>query len=86
MQIGRCGPCKHVGGRGHITVTQKEENSLPELEARQKLIPLVPNATSYGMGWKGLQAVRYRTMSDTVEYSLPSQSGRRKSFTCGVRE
>jgi AraC family transcriptional regulator len=33
------------------------ENSLKELEARQKIVPL---ATSYGMGWKGLQAVRYR--------------------------
>ena len=51
--------------------TQKEENSLQELEARQKLIPFVASATSYGMGWKGLQAVRYRTMSDSVEYSLP---------------
>jgi hypothetical protein len=35
-------------------VTQKEENSLQELEARQKLIPFVPSATSYRMGWKTL--------------------------------
>ncbi|HEX3444352.1 MAG TPA: AraC family transcriptional regulator [Chthoniobacterales bacterium] len=52
-------------------MTQKEENSLQELEARQKLIPWVPSATSYRMGWKALQAVRYRTMSEGVEYRLP---------------
>ncbi len=30
-----------------------------ELEALQKIFPFAPLATSYGMGWKGLQAVRY---------------------------
>ena len=38
----------------------REENSLKELEALQKIVPFAPLATSYGMGWKGLQAVRYR--------------------------
>jgi len=52
-------------------VTHKEKNSLQELEERQKLIPFVPKATSYRMGWKALQAVRYRTRSDGVEYRLP---------------
>ena len=47
------------------------ENSLKELEVRQKLIPFDPSATSYRMGWKALQAVRYRTMSEGVEYRLP---------------
>jgi len=47
------------------------ENSLKELEVRQKLIPFDPSATSYRMGWKALQAVRYRTMSEDVEYRLP---------------
>jgi AraC family transcriptional regulator len=51
--------------------TTKMENRVKELEARQKLIPFVPSATSYRMGWKTLQAVRYRTTSDSVEYSLP---------------
>ena len=52
-------------------VTRIEEHSLKELEARQKLIPFDPSATSYRMGWKALQAVRYRTMSEDVEYRLP---------------
>jgi AraC family transcriptional regulator len=39
---------------------QQEQNSLKELEALQKDVPFSPVATSYGMGWKGLQAVRYR--------------------------
>ena len=30
-----------------------------EVEALQKVFPFAPLATSYGMGWKGLQAVRY---------------------------
>src|ERR1700751_3332147 len=59
----------------------QEENRLKELEARQKLIPFVPSATSYGMSWKALQAVRYRNMSDSVEYSLPPVSLHRFVWT-----
>jgi hypothetical protein len=33
-------------------------NSLKGLEAMQKISPFAPLSTSYGMGWKGLQAVR----------------------------
>ena len=36
----------------------QEEESLKELEALKKISPFAPFATSYGMGWKGLQAVR----------------------------
>ena len=39
-------------------VIPQEGNSLKELEALQKIVPFAPLATSYGMGWKGLQAVR----------------------------
>jgi AraC family transcriptional regulator len=39
---------------------QQEDNSLKEIEALQKIVPF---ATSYGMGWKGLQAVRCRDSS-----------------------
>jgi AraC family transcriptional regulator len=41
-------------------VNRQEENSLKELEALQKVFPIPPSATSYGMAWKGLQALRYR--------------------------
>jgi AraC family transcriptional regulator len=44
---------------GLIMMIRQEENSVKELEALQKDVPFVPSATSYGMGWKGLQAVRY---------------------------
>ena len=40
-------------------VIRQEGNSLKELEAIQKVFPFVPSATSYGMGWKELQALRY---------------------------
>jgi len=62
-------------------VTQKEEDSSQELEARQKLIPFVPSATSYQMGWKALQAVRYHNLPDTVEFSLPPASLHRLVLT-----
>jgi AraC family transcriptional regulator len=42
---------------------QQEENSLKELEALQKIVPFARLATSYGMGWKGLQAARCRDSS-----------------------
>jgi AraC family transcriptional regulator len=37
---------------------RQEENGLKELEELQKMVPFALCATSYGMGWKGLQAVR----------------------------
>src|SRR5258708_35426416 len=49
-----------------IMVIPQEGNSLKELEALQKIVPFAPLATSYGMGWKGLQAVRYRDSSGRV--------------------
>ena len=54
--------------------TQQEENSLKELEERQKFIPFAPCATSYGMGWKGIQALRYYTSPASGEYCVPSVS------------
>jgi len=60
---------------------RQEENRLKELEARQKLIPFVPSATSYGMSWKALQAVRYCNLPDSVEYSSPPVSLHRLVLT-----
>jgi AraC family transcriptional regulator len=53
---------------------QQEENSLKELEALQKFIPFAPCETSYRMGWKGMQAVRYRRIPASGELSLPPVS------------
>jgi hypothetical protein len=50
---------------GHIAVMQQEENSLKELEALQNFLPFTPSETSYRMGWKGMQAVRYRRIPDS---------------------
>jgi AraC family transcriptional regulator len=52
---------------------RQEENSLKQLEALQNFVPLVPCATSYRMGWKGLQAVRY-LKCPTSEFSVPPVS------------
>jgi hypothetical protein len=72
---------------------RQEENSLKDLDARQKIVPFAPVSTSYGMGWKGLQAVRYRN-SPLSEFSaaytpgrmyFSCTSGRRKRWTCAMR-
>jgi AraC family transcriptional regulator len=52
---------------------QQDENGLKALEAMQRIIPFAPSATSYGMGWKGLQAVRYCDSSDR-EFSVEGTS------------
>jgi hypothetical protein len=57
-----------------MTVIDQDENTLKELEARQKLIPYVPSATSYRMGWKTLHAVRYCNSPASGEFSLPPVS------------
>jgi AraC family transcriptional regulator len=53
---------------------QQEDNGLKELEALQKFIPFAPSEASYRMGWKGMQAVRYRRIPASVELSLPPVS------------
>src|SRR6201993_2599879 len=48
---------------------EREENSLKEFEAVQKLYPFAPSATSSGMGWEALQALRWRKVSASGEIS-----------------
>jgi AraC family transcriptional regulator len=55
-------------------IIRQEENSLKDLEARQKIVPFAPVATSYGMGWKGLQSVRFRN-SPISEFSAAYKPG-----------
>ena len=52
-----------------------EENSLKEFEAVQKLYPFAPSATSSGMGWEALQALRWRKgpASGEISYFPMSQ-------------
>ena len=49
------------------------------IESTEKFVPLTPSATSYGMGWKTLQAVHYREGPVSGESSLPPVS-RHKLF------
>jgi AraC family transcriptional regulator len=67
------------GSASLMTVIQQTENSLKELKALQKFVPHAPCTTSYGLGWKGLGAVRYRNSSTSVEVTLP-----RVSYHCLV--
>jgi hypothetical protein len=57
-----------------MMVMRKEENSLKGLETLQRVVPFAPFATSFRMGWKGLQAVRYRENSADDEISMSSVS------------
>jgi AraC family transcriptional regulator len=62
------------GSASLVTVVRQTENSPKELEALQKFVPFAPCTTSYRMGWKGLEAVRYRTDSASVEFTVPPVS------------
>jgi AraC family transcriptional regulator len=53
---------------------RQEGSGLKDLEARHMMVPFAPVATSYGMGWKGLQAVRYRN-SHLSEFSAAQTPG-----------
>jgi hypothetical protein len=53
-------------------VIRQGENSLKGLETLQKILPFAPCATSYGMEWEGLHAVRYRESTLNGEYSTSS--------------
>jgi AraC family transcriptional regulator len=55
-------------------VKREGENSLKELEALQKIIPFAPCAVSTGMGWKGLEALRYRNSPTSGELCFPPVS------------
>jgi AraC family transcriptional regulator len=56
---------------GLIMVNRQEESSLKEVEALQNCIPVTPSETSKGTGWRGLQALRYRTIPAGGEFSRP---------------
>ena len=45
---------------------RQEESGSKELDAVLKNVPIAPCCTSYGMGWKGLQAVHYRKSPNRV--------------------
>jgi AraC family transcriptional regulator len=49
---------------------EREKNSLKEFEAVQKLYPFAPSATSSGMGWEALQALRWRKVPASGEISF----------------
>jgi hypothetical protein len=40
-------------------MTRQDDNIRKRIESTEKFVPFTPSATSYGMGWKTLQAVRY---------------------------
>jgi hypothetical protein len=41
-------------------MTRQDDNICKRIESSEKFVPFSPFATTYGMGWKRLQAVRYR--------------------------
>jgi hypothetical protein len=55
-------------------MTRQDDNICKRIESTEKFVPFSPSATSYGMGWKTLQAVRYRESPASGEFSLPPVS------------
>ena len=56
-----------------VTLAYKDISTVESLRRIAPLIPVIPAATSYRLGWMGLQAVRYRD-SFTSEFSAPPNS------------
>ena len=55
-------------------VTAHEDKTLKHIETLQDHFPFSPSATSHGMGWKGIQAVRWRKTPESGELNLSSSS------------
>jgi len=55
-------------------MTRQDDNICKRIESTEKFVPFSPSATSYGMGWKTLQAVRYRESPASGQFSLPPVS------------
>jgi AraC family transcriptional regulator len=53
-----------------MTIRQKKDSLRHQIEVMYETSPHVPSAASYRLGWKGLQALRYRGLSGS-EISVP---------------
>jgi AraC family transcriptional regulator len=49
----------------------QEENIVKRVEGAQRFAPFTPSATSYGLEWNALRAVRYLKSSASGEFSMP---------------
>lgn len=61
----------------------QDENILRRIEGTQRVVPFTPSATSYGLEWNVLQAVRYLKSPASGEFSLPPAS--RHSLVLTIR-
>jgi len=55
-------------------VTRQNEIILKRIETTQRFVPFTPSATSYGLEWNALVAVRYLKTSASGEFSMPPAS------------
>ena len=62
-------------------MTRQDDNIRKRIKSTERFVPFTPSATSYGMGWKTLQAVRYRESPARGELSLPPVSRHRLVLT-----
>src|ERR1700722_1375649 len=53
---------------------RQEETIVKRIEGTQRFVPFTPSATSYGLEWNALRAVRYLKSSATGEFSFPPAS------------
>jgi AraC family transcriptional regulator len=60
-----------------VTVIRQDEIILKRIETTQRFVPITPSATSFGLEWKALLAVRYLKSSASGEFSMPSSSRHR---------
>ena len=57
-----------------MTMTRQDDNIRKRIESTEEFVPFTPSATSYGLEWKALRAVRYLKSPASGEFSMPSAS------------
>jgi hypothetical protein len=53
---------------------RRNDNMLKRIGATRRFVPLAPSATSHGLEWNAMEAVRYRKSPANGEFSLPRVS------------
>src|SRR5215471_11662406 len=69
--------------QGFQLVVRQSENIVKRIEGTQRFGAFTPSATSYGLEWETLQAVRYLKSAASGEFSMPA--ARRHGLVLTIR-
>jgi len=70
----RCRGLRALALQDFLTVIRQDENIFKRIEGTQRFVPFTPSATTYGLEWNALRAVRYLKSPASGEFSMPPAS------------